>query len=67
MGRYFSARLPPKGRSERGAPVSVLVNRNGGHWKNFPAVGYSDGGSGLPELITRRNPNPKYSQTLLWL
>ena len=25
---YFSARLPPKGRSEGGAPVGVLFGRN---------------------------------------
>ena len=26
--------------------------------KKLPAAGYSDGGCGLPELITRRNLNP---------
>ena len=30
MGKYFSARLPLEGRSERGAPVGVLFGRNGG-------------------------------------
>ena len=30
VGRYFSARLTPKGRSEGGAPVGVLFGRNGG-------------------------------------
>ena len=33
MGRCFLVRLPPEGRSERGAHVGVLVGRNGGRWK----------------------------------
>ena len=30
VGRYFLARLPPEGRSEGGAHVGVLFDRNGG-------------------------------------
>ena len=30
VGRYFPTRLPPKGRSEVDAPVSVLFGWNGG-------------------------------------
>ena len=33
VGRYFPARLPPEGRSKRGAPIGVLFGRNGGHRK----------------------------------
>ena len=33
MGRYFPTRLPPEGRSKRGAPVGVLVSQNGGRRK----------------------------------
>ena len=33
MGRYFLVRLPSEGRSERGAPVGVLVGGNGGRRK----------------------------------
>ena len=29
MERYFPARFPPKGRSERDAPVGVPVDQNG--------------------------------------
>ena len=58
VGRYFQARLPPKGRSERGAPVGVLVGQNGGHWKKLLTAEYSNKRCGLPELTTRRNPNP---------
>ena len=58
VGRYFLVRLPSEGRSERGAPVGVLVGRNGGRRKKLLATWYSDSGCGLPELITRRNPNP---------
>ena len=36
MGKYFLARLPPKGRSKRDASVGVLVSRNGGHRKILP-------------------------------
>ena len=36
MGRYFPARLPSEGRSERGAPVGVLVGQNGGCRKISP-------------------------------
>ena len=36
MGRYFPARLPSEGRLEGGAPVGVLLCRNGGHWKISP-------------------------------
>ena len=56
MGRYFLARLAPEGRSERGAPVGVLVDRNGGPWK-ISLENLTDG-CGLSELITRRNLNP---------
>ena len=31
--RYFSARFPPKGSSERDAPVGVPVGQNGGRRK----------------------------------
>ena len=58
MGRYFPTRLPPKGRSERGTPVGVLVGHNGGHRKKLSAAEYSDNGCGLPELTTQQNPNP---------
>ena len=36
MRSYFQARLPPKGRSERGTPVCELFDRNGGRWKISP-------------------------------
>ena len=36
VGRYFPARLPSKGRSEGGAPIGVLFNRNGGRRKISP-------------------------------
>ena len=29
MGRCFPERLPPEGRSQRGTPVGVLIDRNG--------------------------------------
>ena len=58
VGRYFQAKLPPKGRLERGTPVGVLVGRNGGHWKKLLTAEYSNNSCGLPELTTRRNPNP---------
>ena len=58
VGRYFPARLPSKGRLESDAPVGVLVGRNRGRRKKLSAVEYSDGGCGLPELTTWRNPNP---------
>ena len=31
--RYFSTRLPSEGRSEGGAPIGVLFDRNGGRRK----------------------------------
>ena len=36
VGRYFSTRLSSEDRSERGALVGVLVDRNGGRRKNLP-------------------------------
>ena len=35
-GGIFPVRLPLEVRSERGAPVGVLVSRNGGCRKKFP-------------------------------
>ena len=58
VGRYFPTRLPPEGRSKRGAHVGVLVGHNGGRRKKLPEARYSDSNCGLSELITRRNPNP---------
>ena len=58
VGRYFPTRIPPEGRSERGAFVGVLVGRNGGRLKKLSAAEYSDDYCRLPELTTRRNPNP---------
>ena len=49
--KYFQARLPPKGRSEKDTLVAILVGRNGGHRKispeKVPAARYSDGGYGF--------------------
>ena len=42
VGRYFPMRLPPEGRSERGAPIGVLFGRNGGRRKMLPAAKYSE-------------------------
>ena len=36
VGMYFSARLPPEGRSEGGASIGVLFDRNGGRRKISP-------------------------------
>ena len=36
LGMYFPTRLPLKGRSEGGAPVGVLFDRNGGRQKISP-------------------------------
>ena len=58
MGKYFPAMLPSEGRSERGAPIGVLVSRNGGRRKKLPIAGYSNNSCGLSELTTRRNPIP---------
>ena len=60
VGRFFSVRLPPKGRSERGAPCSLVEMEviEKSQQKRFPTTEYSDGGCGLPELTTRQNPNP---------
>ena len=33
VGRYFPAKIPPEGRSERGARVGVFVDWNGGRRK----------------------------------
>ena len=49
MEKYFLKRLPLKGRSERDAPVGVLVDQNGGCRKKLPAVGYFDDGYGFRE------------------
>ena len=54
-GMVFSARLL-EGGSERGAPVGVLIGRNGGRQK-IPTAEYSNGDFGLSELTTWRNPN----------
>ena len=56
-GGIFLTRLPLEGRSERGTPVGVLVDRNGGCRKILSRK-VVDGDCGLPELTTRRNPNP---------
>ena len=57
VGRYFLTRLPPEGRSERGALVGVLVDQNGGCRKilskKLSVAEYFDDGCGLLELTTR--------------
>ena len=49
VGGYFPTRLPLEGRSERGAPIGVLVGWNGGNRKKLLAIGCSNGGSGFCE------------------
>ena len=43
----LSARLPSEGRSERDAPIGLLVGQNGGRQKKLLAAGCSDGGCGF--------------------
>ena len=50
MQKCFPARLSPKGRSERDAPVGVLVGWNGGCQKKLSAAGCSNGGCGFREV-----------------
>ena len=47
--KYFPARLPSEGRSERDVLVGVLVGRNRGRQKKLPATGYSDDDCGFRE------------------
>ena len=49
--RPFPTRLPLEDRSERDAPVGVLVGRNEGRRKKLPAEGCSDGGYGFCEAV----------------
>ena len=49
--KYFLARLPPEGRSERDTLVGVLVGRNGDRRKKLSTTGYFVNECGFYEAL----------------